>query len=909
MKGASFFRRLYIISFLFVLFLGATISIDWITLGGEEPVVEICAPAVELENGSLPPPFPPSGRRMFILLVDCLRYESAMDPAIMPYLNDLQNRSTYGYVKNSIDAVTAPSVRAAFTGKEKFSIFSVVSTFKAAYSIPSVFTQLNEVNVSISCYSTLAFKQFDNDIDDYYEVERVRWDWKKNAETESETTELAIRDYENGDHDVVILHLLEPHDIVHKVGPKSELLARSFGVADEVIERLDESIPPDENLLVMGDHGFADDGRHSYGLEVPTYFNIRGPGFKKDHEQRIAITDIRYFVSWGMGLPLPDNYDSGRYPTSLVSRGELPPEYAEEVLTLESGQKLETKVPDDLFPYFAVTVFHLAILGACWAVMMMGYESLEQIPAWKKVLAMASAVPLYVPYLNPLSSFLGVIVSAAALLLLISGRKETSGNDRRRAVLAMISLPGGILLVVFGYLLFYFRLSVPYKSMIPLVFWPVMMMVGLHITKRRGALFASWLALLIPLFLFYPTTYSYGWMAVMGPAILCFGLFHVWAAYLNRREGTNEGRNEKATGERDEKRNRGRNEGRNEKKNGENNENHDARVGDVPKKNEEGFSVHSILGPSEGYPFRKRIGQGKFLLLPVILVGILFFGERGVNFQFHHWYVIRLLPFYSLAAIAFAAKSILFLKAGHRIWSQAVTAAVIVLIFIIEIKILEPGKFIYLILIGMFLLSGVILHYSGSSFTKWNKSVPQKERTYLKNVSILAFLSLLYYYTIRIPGEYYLWADLLMAAVFFAGLFVKKYAEKSIRPSAHSYLLLLSVIIGGWMTLAWTLHNLEWFFLYDWVPEAILEKYILLFLPFLVLRFMIPVIMISFILKQFFREKISFSRKQVIFLGGLKLISLVFIFYGIGVNSSSNIFFEGIQEAVIFMILLFALLK
>ena len=296
-------------------------------------------------------------------------------------------------------------------------------------------------------------------------------------------------------------------------------------------------------------------------------------------------------------------------------------------------------------------------------------------------------------------------------------------------------------------------------------------------------------------------------------------------------------------------------------------------------------------------------------MLPIILVGILFFGERGVNFQFHHWYVIRLLPFYSLAALAFAAKSILFLKAGHRIWSQAVTAAVIVLIFIIEIKILEPGKFIYLILIGIFLLLGVILHYSSSSFTKWNKSIPQKERKYLKKVTILAFLSLLYYYTIRIPGEYYLWADLLMAAVFLAGMFLKRYADKNTLPSAHSYLLFLSVIIGGWMTLAWTLHNLEWFFLYDWFPEAILEKYIVFFLPFLVLRFMIPVIMISFILGQFFSEKISFSRKQVLLIGGLKLLSLVFIFYGIGVNSSSNIFFEGVQEAAIFLILLFALLK
>jgi len=181
MSEIPFKHRAILILFLFTVLLGASVSIDRFQTGGDASHRDINIEgdhpeAVNLSaDGRLPSPYAHTERRIYILLVDCLRYETATDPDLMPHLNGLQNRSTYGYMRNSIDAVTVPSLKAAFTGVDGFSLFNVVANFKEGNTIPSVFTQLNREGVTISCYSDLSFKAFSRDITDYYEMDRHNW--------------------------------------------------------------------------------------------------------------------------------------------------------------------------------------------------------------------------------------------------------------------------------------------------------------------------------------------------------------------------------------------------------------------------------------------------------------------------------------------------------------------------------------------------------------------------------------------------------------------------------------------------------------------------------------------------------------------------------------------------------------
>ena len=86
-----------------------------------------------------------SGRgRVFVLLVDSLRYETATGGGFMPHTAALRSRATFARVIPSRDAVTVPSIRAAFTGKDRTKLLGFVANFlKRKAGIPSLFTELD----------------------------------------------------------------------------------------------------------------------------------------------------------------------------------------------------------------------------------------------------------------------------------------------------------------------------------------------------------------------------------------------------------------------------------------------------------------------------------------------------------------------------------------------------------------------------------------------------------------------------------------------------------------------------------------------------------------------------------------------------------------------------------------------
>ena len=43
-------------------------------------------------------------------------------------------------------------------------------------------------------------------------------------------------------------------------------------------------VQPDQNLMIMGDHGHDERGVHAMGLDLHTFLGVRGPRFAKGHE-------------------------------------------------------------------------------------------------------------------------------------------------------------------------------------------------------------------------------------------------------------------------------------------------------------------------------------------------------------------------------------------------------------------------------------------------------------------------------------------------------------------------------------------------------------------------------------------------------------------------------------------------
>src|ERR1043165_8944013 len=101
-------------------------------------------------------------RRMFVLLIDSLRYQTATNPAFMPHLVDLAARGTSARVTPTRDAVTVPCVRAAFTGEDRTRVLGFLANFvKHKPPTASLFGDLAAAGGHAAAYSDNAFDAFE----------------------------------------------------------------------------------------------------------------------------------------------------------------------------------------------------------------------------------------------------------------------------------------------------------------------------------------------------------------------------------------------------------------------------------------------------------------------------------------------------------------------------------------------------------------------------------------------------------------------------------------------------------------------------------------------------------------------------------------------------------------------------
>lgn len=264
--------------------------------------------------------------RAFVLLIDSLRYETAVDSAIMPELAKLRATSVYARVTPTRDAVTVPCVRAAFTGEYRTRLLGFISNFlEGSAGINSIFTDLVRQGRRAAAYSDVAFNQFGSDVARFGNggdgpTERADQD----ARARSVARAFATQHY-----DLVVMHVTYTDHIAHEDGIHGPRYRPLYAAADALVAQISDVLPPDATLVVMGDHGHDATGRHALGLSVPTFTLYGGARFAKGTDLgTISIQDHRYLIGYALGAPLPQDYTAGRHPEAARERASLPADYA-----------------------------------------------------------------------------------------------------------------------------------------------------------------------------------------------------------------------------------------------------------------------------------------------------------------------------------------------------------------------------------------------------------------------------------------------------------------------------------------------------------------------------------------------------------------------------------------------------
>ncbi len=274
------------------------------------------------------------GGRAFVLLIDSLRYETATDARIMPHLAELRASSTCARILPTRDAVTVPCVRAAFTGEDRTRLLGFVSNFlSGSAGLRSIFTDLARQGRDSVAYSDVAFNQFGDDVD--------REDNGGDGPTEPQDQDARAREalaaFLGGAHDdprvdLAVMHVTYTDHIAHEAGIAGPRYAELFGRVDALAAELARGLPSDATLVVMGDHGHDDTGRHALGLSVPTFALYHGPRFAPGHDLGTRPIRVhRTLLGEALGVPAPaavaragdePSADNGiapsRYPTYLA---------------------------------------------------------------------------------------------------------------------------------------------------------------------------------------------------------------------------------------------------------------------------------------------------------------------------------------------------------------------------------------------------------------------------------------------------------------------------------------------------------------------------------------------------------------------------------------------------------------
>ena len=238
------------------------------------------------------PPRDPSGRRVYILMVDSLTIDDASQ---MPAFGAIGNEGFRMEVQPCFDNFTTACVREMLTGRRVFSLFAVLENLQVTRPGvgDNIMSDARKAGLQTALLSWGDLRGWSKAVDTDHQFKPGQRD---------QEAELGLKVAET--HDVVFHHWIW-HDIAshHYAKRQRTKYAESLTRTNALIETIAAGLPPDMDLIVTGDHGHAPDGRHVQGMDLPTVLVARSPNLSPMIvSDRMPITATRYVIAAITGL-------------------------------------------------------------------------------------------------------------------------------------------------------------------------------------------------------------------------------------------------------------------------------------------------------------------------------------------------------------------------------------------------------------------------------------------------------------------------------------------------------------------------------------------------------------------------------------------------------------------------------
>jgi len=150
--------------------------------------------------------------------------------------------------------------------------------------------------------------------------------------------------------------------------------------------------------------------------------------------------------------------------------------------------------------------------------------------------------------------------------------------------------------------------------------------------------------------------------------------------------------------------------------------------------------------------------------------------------------------------------------------------------------------------------------------------------------------------------------ELLLAALRVSLLVGQALGRADEIGSLSVWLEAVALVVTAWSTLALTLHRLEWHVLYDFFAPSFVERHIGLFLPVIVGRYAIPLVLARRLLAEARPEWVTSSWRGAFGVAIAKVTTLVLVATGYALfNPTSDLFAQAVANVLTFSMPLLAL--
>jgi hypothetical protein len=245
------------------------------------------------DQGAAPVTPDKRGRRLYVLVIDSF---SVADAEQVPAYKDLVRRGLSAQVEPCLERITYMCIRDALTGRTNFSLFGLFQNWGVAARDPgaNLLRDARAAGRSVAMVSAGDLAPFHRDTDKH-RVFHDRW-----TPLELE----AALDYVDQGTDLVIHHSIW-HDVAaHHDAVGTAPYRASLRWVDTLIAGVVRGLPADMDLLIAGDHGHSDDGRHVQGQDIPTVMALVSPRIAPQRiSERIPISALRFLAGASLGLP------------------------------------------------------------------------------------------------------------------------------------------------------------------------------------------------------------------------------------------------------------------------------------------------------------------------------------------------------------------------------------------------------------------------------------------------------------------------------------------------------------------------------------------------------------------------------------------------------------------------------